>query len=208
MRAHWGVRLRDTLSTYLPLLIMVTLALITWWLARNAPQPEAQVRETAPRHEPDYIMQGVTLQRFDAEGALRVEVRGDHLRHYPDDDTVEVDKVHIQSWGQDQQLTSAVAQRAVTTSAAAELRLQGGAQVTRAATTPEQQAIHFSSEFLHVLIDARQVRTHLPVKLLVGTSDVRAAGLDYAEEPQLLQLQGPLHVVLQADLQNRRKAAR
>jgi hypothetical protein len=56
MRAHWGVRVRDTLSTYLPLLIMVTLALITWWLARHAPQPEAQVRETALRHEPDYIM--------------------------------------------------------------------------------------------------------------------------------------------------------
>lgn len=195
-RAHWGVRARDTLSTYLPLLLMFLLALATWWLARNAPQPVPPRIEGAPRHDPDYAMKGVLLQRFDAEGRLRLEVIGDELRHFPDDDTIEVDNVRIRAFGREDRLTLANARRAVTTSKADELRLEGGAQVRSDAARPDQQDIDFASEFLHVFVDARRVRTHLPVTLRVGTSDIRAAGLDYTEEPQVLQLQGPLRSVL------------
>ena len=196
-RAHWGVRMRDTISTYLPLLLMFLLALVTWWLARNAPQPEPPRVEGAPRHDPDYAMTGVLLQRFDAAGRLRLEVVGDQLRHFPDDDTIEVDNVRIRAFGRDDRLTLASARRAVTTSKADELRLEGGAQVRSDAVQADQQDIEFASEFLHLFVEARRVRTHLPVTLRVGTSDVRAAGLEYTEEPQVMQLQGPLHSVLQ-----------
>jgi lipopolysaccharide export system protein LptC len=198
-RAHWGVRVRDTLSTYLPLLLMLLLALATWWLARHAPQPEAPKVEQAPRHDADYAMTGVLLQRFDAEGRLRLEVVGDQLRHFPDDDTIEVDNVRIRAFGREDRLTLASARRAVTGSKADEIRLEGGAQVHSDAAQPGQQDVDFASEFLHVFVDARRVRTHLPVTLRVGTSDVRAAGLEYTEEPQVLQLQGPLHAVLEPE---------
>ena len=189
--------MRDTISTYLPLLLMFLLALVTWWLARNAPQPEPPRVEGAPRHDPDYAMTGVLLQRFDAAGRLRLEVVGDQLRHFPDDDTIEVDNVRIRAFGRDDRLTLASARRAVTTSKADELRLEGGAQVRSDAVQADQQDIEFASEFLHLFVEARRVRTHLPVTLRVGTSDVRAAGLEYTEEPQVMQLQGPLHSVLQ-----------
>ncbi len=195
--AHWGIRVRDTLSTYLPLLLMFFLALATWWLARNAPQPEAPPADRAPRHEADYAMRGVLLQRFDAEGRLRVEVAGDELRHFPDDDTIAIDNVRIRAFGRDDRLTLASARRAVTNSKADEIRLEGGAQVRSDTPEPNPQNIDFASEFLHVFVDARRIRTHQPVTLRVGTNDVRAAGLDYTEEPQMLRLQGPLHAVVQ-----------
>ncbi len=209
MHAHWGVRLRDTVSTYLPLLLMVLLALATWWLARNAPPPIEPPRERAPVHVADYTMQGVLLQRFDTEGRLRVEVTGDALRHFPDNDMVEVDNVRIRAYGRDDRQTVATAKRAITTSEATELRLEGGARV--ASKSPgdlrpdaAQQDLSFASEFLHLLVDVRKVQTHLPVTLRVGTSDVRAAGLEYTQDPQMLVLQGPLHAVLQPERALRR----
>ena len=36
----WHLRLRDALSSYLPLLLMTLLALATWWLVQNSPRPE------------------------------------------------------------------------------------------------------------------------------------------------------------------------
>mgnify|MGYP003525128348 CR=1 FL=1 len=85
------------ISAYLPLILMALLALATWWLVRNTPRPD-EPREAAPlRHEPDYTMQGFTLQRFAADGALRVQVQGAQMRHYPDTDTLEIDEPMIRS---------------------------------------------------------------------------------------------------------------
>jgi lipopolysaccharide export system protein LptC len=35
----WHLRLREALSSYLPLLLMALLALATWWLVKNSPRP-------------------------------------------------------------------------------------------------------------------------------------------------------------------------
>ena len=71
---------------------MALLALGTWWLVRNTPRARRAARRPAPpRHEPDYSMRGFTVQRFAPDGALRVQIEGDALRHYPDTDTLEID---------------------------------------------------------------------------------------------------------------------
>src|SRR4051812_39921886 len=36
-RAPWHIRLFDTISAYLPLLLMAALAMGTWWLVKNTP---------------------------------------------------------------------------------------------------------------------------------------------------------------------------
>ena len=58
----------DRLSIYLPVLLMGLLALGTWWLVRNAPQVQEPRPASAPRHEPDYVMKGFSIQSFDASG--------------------------------------------------------------------------------------------------------------------------------------------
>ena len=50
-----------------------------------------------PRHEPDYVMTGFVVQRFAADGTLRTQIEGDTLRHYPDDDTLEIDVARIRA---------------------------------------------------------------------------------------------------------------
>jgi lipopolysaccharide export system protein LptC len=105
-------RLGQLVSAYLPLLLMALLALVTWWLEQNTPRIAQPGEKAAPRHEPDYLMERFTMQRFGAEGRMRVQLQGAQMRHYPDTDTYEIDGVTIRAEGGDGRITIATAQRA------------------------------------------------------------------------------------------------
>ncbi len=179
------------LSAYLPVILMVVLALATWWLVRNTPRPEAPRPAQAARVAPDYLMDGFTLQRFGADGTLRVQVSGTQLRHYPHTDTLEIDEPRIRATGADGTVTVASARRAVSNGDATEIQLQGGARVVREATA-RAAAIEFDSEFLHAFLDTERVKSHLPVRLRQGSSELRVAWLEYDHLARTAQLGGPM----------------
>jgi lipopolysaccharide export system protein LptC len=184
-------RVGQFVSAYLPLILMALLAVATWWLVTNTPRADAP-REAAPlRHEPDYTMQGFTLQRFAADGALRVQVQGARLRHYPDTDTMEIDQPTIRATAPDGSVTVASALLAVSNGDATQVQLQGGARVRREAT-PSAAAIEFESEFLHAFLDTERVKSHLPVRLRQGTSEMRVASLEYDHLTRSAKFGGPL----------------
>lgn len=177
-RQPWHWRLGQWLSAYLPLLVMALLALGTWWLVQHTPRAAGPSTEVAVRHDPDYSMQGFTMQRFGADGRLRVQVQGTLMRHYPDTDTLEIDGVTIRALSPDGSVTLATARRALSNGDASELQLLGGAQVVRDGPGAERQ-VEFESEFLHAFLNTERLRTHLPVRLRQGTSELRVGGLEY-----------------------------
>ncbi len=183
-------------SAYLPLILMALLALATWWLVSNTPRPDAPREATPPRHEPDYTMQSFTLQRFAANGALRVQVQGVRMRHYPDTDTMEIDQPTIRATAPDGSVTVASARLAVSNGEATQVQLQGGARVRREATAAGA-AIEFESEFLHAFLDTERVKSHLPVLLRQGTSELRVASLEYDNLSRTAKLGGPLRATFE-----------
>jgi len=187
-RVPWGWRLRELVMGYLPLLLMLALALTTWWLVKNTPQPEEPRAATAPRHEPDYTMQHFAVQRFAADGRLRVRIEGEQLRHYPDTDTVEIDGVQIHALGIDGRSTQASARRALANGDASEVQLLGGAQVT--SQGPSGAPIEFRGEFLHAFLNTEQLRSHLPVQVRQGSSELHAEGMEYDNLSRIVQLKG------------------
>jgi lipopolysaccharide export system protein LptC len=190
-RQPWHWRLGQSLSAYLPVLLMAALALGTWWLVRNTPPAVVPAQPGAPRHEPDYTMQGFTLQRFGADGRLRVQVQGTQMRHYPDTDTLEIDGVTIRALSPDGGVTRATARRAVTNGDASEVQLVGGAQVVHEGRDNEQN-IEFSSEFLHAFLTTERVRSHLPVQLRQGASELRVGAIDYDHLTRFAHLGPPV----------------
>jgi lipopolysaccharide export system protein LptC len=199
--AHMAVqplrwRLLEMVSSYLPLLLMATLALGTWWLVKNTPLA-GETRASAPlRHEPDYEMRKFAVQRFAPQGPLRAQIEGDVLRHYPDTDTVEIDNVRVRAVGPDGRVTLATARRAIANGAATEVQLLGGAEVVREARDGEE-AINFRGEFLHAFLDTERVRSHLPVTVTRGGTEVRADGMDYSHLDRLIQFSGRTRAVFQ-----------
>lgn len=190
----WHLRLRDGLSSYLPLLLMALLALGTWWLVKNTPGAPAVPEATSTRSDPDYTMTNFVLERFDASGRLRLRVQGERLRHFPDTDRTEIDNPQFRAFSPDGSVTVADARRALANGDLSEVQLLGGAQVVR----PGPQAIEIRGEFLHAFLVTEQVRSHLPVRVTQGRNEWQAAGIDYDHGQRRLDFKGPMRAVLAA----------
>jgi len=68
-----------------PLVLMLTLALLSFWLertAREAPAPPAP-----QRHDPDYSVEQFTITDFSRAGAPESTLSAAKMVHYPDDDS-------------------------------------------------------------------------------------------------------------------------
>ncbi len=184
----------DRLSLYLPVVLMAVLAFGTYWLVRSTPALFAPEAKTQARHEPDYFMQNFAVRSFDANGRLKSEVFGEQARHYPDTDTLEIDKVRIRSFNDAGRLTTATANRALTNGDASEVQLFGDATVVREAVTDGkgQQVPRtvFRSEFLHAFMSTERVRTHKPVQLQRGNDQFTADTLEYDNLDRVVRMSG------------------
>ena len=187
--APWPLRLLDLVSAYLPLLMMALLASATWWLVRNAPALDAPLAAAPLRHEADYAMTRFVVQRFDAGGTLRTQIEGERLRHFPDNDTLEVEDARIRAVGSDGLVTTATAKRALANGDGSELQLIGDAHVVRPGVG-SAAPIEFRSEFLQAFRNVEQVRSHLPVVVTQGQSVVRAGGMEYDNLARVVDLKG------------------
>ena len=187
-RQPWHWRIGQMLSAYLPILLMALLAWFTWWLVQNTPRPDAPGTEAPVRHEPDYLMNGVLLQRFAPDGRLLVQVQGTQLRHYPDNDTIEIDAVTIRAWSPSGELTLATARRALANGDASEVQLQGGARVVRGGPDP----IEFDGEFLHAFLKTERVTSNLPVRVFRGHSEIDVGALDYDHRARVAKFGPPI----------------
>lgn len=194
-RLPWSVRLRDTLSAYLPLLLMLALALATWWLVKHTPVPAPPPAERPVRTEPDYEMRQFALERFDADGRLVLRIEGERMRHFPATDRVEIDQAQIRAVAADGRVTLATAARALGNGDGSELQLLGGAEVS--SVDADGAPLWMRSEFLHAFLVTERVRTHLPVKVRAGGSEIDAAGLEYDHAQRRLDLKGPMRGVFE-----------
>lgn len=199
----WWVRLVDTITIYLPLLLMALLAAGTWWLVKNTPVPDGPRVEAPPRQDPDYVMTGFSVQHFTPTGRPSTFLEGREMRHYPATDMVEIDDVRVRSVDEYGRVTVATARRGVSNRNASEVQLIGQAHVVREAGGPPDapggnDRLEFLGEFLHVYTDAQRVESDQPVVLRRGGMEVRAASLRYDHGKQVLELKGQVRGVLPA----------
>lgn len=193
-RVPGRVRLLDLLATYLPLLLMGLLALGSWWLVKNTPIPEPARPAAAPRHVADYQMSQFVVQRYGADGAMQMQIEGQHLRHYPDTDTLEVEEAQIRAVAPDGRVTLANSRRALANADGSEVQLLGGARVVRDAD-PGQSPTEFRGEFLHFFRADERVRSHLPVTVTRGASEFRAEAMEYDHLNRVIELKGRVRAV-------------
>jgi lipopolysaccharide export system protein LptC len=191
----WHQRLRELLTTYLPLLLMLLLALGTWWLVKNTPSADEPDRNSLPRKEPDYTMDNFVVERFDKGGRLKVRMQGDRLRHFADTGIIEVDQARVRAVAADGRITVAQARRAIANGDGSEVQLLGDARVD--SSGPRGEPIQFRGEFLHAFLATERLRSHLPVLVTSEGSEFRATAMEYDHLTGQLQLQGKMRALLQ-----------
>jgi lipopolysaccharide export system protein LptC len=193
------VRRRAQLSAMTPVLLMAALAGATWWLVQHAPRPEPAAAAPALGHVADYEMRGFSIRHQGRSGLAASLIEGDHVRHFADTDSLEVDGLRLHWTDAGGRLTEAVADRAVLREAGTELVLEGHARVLRAAARapqalagPAGDAVEFRSEWIFIDTHKELVRTNRPVTLVFGDSHFEASGLRYDHASEDLELDGPV----------------
>ncbi len=180
-------------AIYLPVLLMMILALGTYLLVRNTPVFEAPSAAKAPTHDPDYFMQNFSVRTFHASGELKSEVLGVEAWHYPDTDTLEVNQVRVRSVDDKGQLTTATANRGVTNGDGSEVQLIGKAVVVRqppARDGQEVPPVEVRSDFLHAFIKKDLVSSNKPVELIRGRDRFVGDTMAYDNKAGVLELRG------------------
>ena len=192
-RRHFS-RWWDQLSIYLPVLLMVLLALASYWLLRATPEPELPKPKREVTHEPDYFMHRFSVKVFEPGGALKTELYGTEARHHPDTGTLVVDAARIRSFGPQRQLSTATARQITSNDEGTEFLLEGDAAIVRQASRGAQgemlPRIEFHGEFLRVVTSPEHVSSDLPVVLIRGQDQIAANTLDYRGDVRVAEMTG------------------
>ena len=187
-------RLWDRLSIYLPVLLMMLLALASYWLLRATPEPERPVAERPVTHEPDYFMKRFSVKVFEPSGALKTELFGTEARHHPDTGTLVVDSARIRSFNPQRQLSTATARQITSNDAGTVFVLEGDATVVRQAGRSASgellSRMEFHGEYLRVSVDPDHVMSDRPVLLVRDKDQITADNLDYQGDTRVAVLTG------------------
>ena len=187
-------------SLYIPVLLMGLLALGTYWLVRNTPASLAPEGQRVVGAEPDYYMRKFGIKTFDDAGQLKSDVSGAEVRHYPDTDTLEIDKALIRSYSLKGRLTTSTGDRALTNGDGSEVQLIGNARVVREAAVDvdgqEIPRLEFRGEFLHVFVNDERVKSHLPVVINRGSDQFAGDTFAYDNLDRIADLNGRVKVLL------------
>ena len=183
----------DRLTLYLPALVMGLFALSSWWLVRSVPDLHSPASAKAVRKEPDYFLHGFSVKSFDASGRLVRELQGQHARHLPELDVLEMDTVEIQS-------IDAQGQRVVARADHAQSFAQGPAQEARTILSGNANVVRInqkngtrtemrSEQLIAYEKDDRMV-SETPVEIRKGADQFSAQSMDLNSASGVYQLQG------------------
>ncbi len=80
--------LLDRLTAWSPVLLLGSLAALTYWLNAQVQQPPPRI-DGSSRHDPDFYIENFRGVSFDADGRVRQSLAASRAEHYPDDDSVD-----------------------------------------------------------------------------------------------------------------------
>ncbi len=81
-------------ATLFPLILTGLLVALSFWLEIASRPPEGN-NDGKSRHDPDFYVLNFDVRRFGPDGNLQHTIVAKEMRHFPDDETTEVDAPHI-----------------------------------------------------------------------------------------------------------------
>lgn len=202
-RTAWQ-RARHTIDqalSFVPVILMGILAMMTYWLVKNTPSQISQQQVLTPSHSIDYYLKNFSVKSYQSDGQLHSIIYGEKANHFADTLVLEITQPKLQTFDVHQNMTRASANQAFTNADGSELQLLGQAVVVREVPAQMGQAneeLEMHSEFLDFFIDEDKLFTHEPVELRRGKSTFHALGLDYDNTKMILNLRGQVHAQLAA----------
>ena len=168
-----------------PLLLMLTLALLTFWLerlVREEPQPQAQ-----RRHDPDYAVERFTLVEYSREGMPVSTLSSARMVHFPDDDSTELLAPRAMQTKPGEPRLTLSADRGTLSQDGSEMFLYDNVLMLRDGFAA-QPGSQLRTSFLHVLSARSLVRSDREVQIAEQGRSIVARGMEYDNQSGQLAL--------------------
>lgn len=185
----------DRLTLYLPLLVMLVLALGSWWLVRSMPDLWSGNPSKIIRKDPDYTLHHFVVKVFDAQGRLVREVMGDEGRHYPDTDELHIEQVTFKAQSDTGQQMNAVGHKGIASADGKRVTLLGDARAVREAHG-DLPRIELRGEKIIAMVKTEKLLSSDPVQITRGADVFKANAMDFDIASGHYQLSGRVHGTL------------
>src|SRR3954466_3347288 len=160
-----------------PLALMLTLALLTFWLDHQV-RVEEGAHPSLRRHDPDYLVDNFTTTTYNRDGRVETVMSAAKMLHYPDDDSTELTTPRVLQAKAAQPRMTARADRGSVSREGDETFLYDNVVLVREADEARPEA-RMSTEFLHILRDRDLVRTDREVLFEEPGRWLRGRGMEY-----------------------------
>lgn len=190
--------MRQWSTAVLPVGILLTLAALTFWLRYATEFPDAR-SDGKYRHDPDYIINHVTVRKLDKTGTLQHTLFADELRHYPDDDSTELIKPNLIYLQPARPQLTVKAAHGRLSSKAERIDLRDNVEVRRDAYGKHEPLLVQTSE-LTVLPDDEKAFTKSKVMITQGKSWITGVGMQVDNKLQTYLLEAEVSGLIESHL--------
>ena len=184
----------DRLIAWSPVLLLGSLAALTYWLDAQVQLPAAR-RDGSSRHDPDLFLVNFRAVNYDESGKPRESLAAVRANHFPDDETTELSKPRIRITQADKPPFEVTSDRAKISGDREHAYFTGNVQATReaenAATTKGREAagpLTLSTEYLHVIPKQEKADTDRAVTIREPRGIIEAVGLELDNKTKTLKL--------------------
>jgi lipopolysaccharide export system protein LptC len=178
--------MRLSTTRMFPLVLMVALAGLTFWLERTVREEEG-LHPSLRRHDPDYIVDNLAHTRFNAQGVVESTLLAAKMLHYPDDDTTDLVAPRMVQTKPNEPRMTVTADRGALSQDGDEVFLYGNVLMVREGG-PERSETRMRTSFMHVVQAHSVVQTDRDVVITGGDRVLSGRGMEYHNDSQELFL--------------------
>lgn len=168
-----------TLLRLMPLILMGTLTLVTFWLVKKNTPAEKSTIERVRLHEPDYTITNGALSALNELGQTKYRVLGKKVIHYDDDASIDIDAPRMRLFPPKKSPITVKANKGHLDGDLTVLDLIDNAEIFRppqvaTGTEPARPRMLARSSYFKVLINDDIIETDKPITLEQGLSVMRS----------------------------------
>lgn len=172
-------------SRLFPLLLMLALAMLSFWLERTA--RIEQGHPSLRRHDPDYIVHNFRIVNYGPAGNAESMLTARKMVHYPDDDSTELQAPRALQTKAGEPPMTLTADRGALSQDGEDTFLYDNVLLVRSAT-PQQPEMRMQTSFLHIVRTRSLVRTDREVAVREEGRSLTGRGMEYDNAARVLQL--------------------
>ncbi len=173
-----------------PLLLMLSLALLTFWLERTARMD--QTHPSLRRHDPDYLVHNFRIVGYGPTGTPESMLSALRMVHYPDDDSTSLDVPRVLQTKAGEAPMTLTADRGALSQDGEDTFLYDNVLLVRSAI-PLLPELRMETSFLHVVRARSLFRTDRDIAIREDGRYLTGRGLEYNNESRVLQLRARVH---------------